>query len=94
MHRLIVPAAFAAASFLFVAVPAAQAATPEPMVAGSLTDVSAQERRFERRFERRINRQIRRMTRPHAGPRRCVTERTRIVRPNGAVTFRTVQRCR
>ena len=90
MYRLIVPAAFAAASFLFVAVPAAQAATPEPMVAGSVTDVSAQ----ERRFERRINRQIRRMTRPHAGPRRCVTERTRIVRPNGAVTFRTVQRCR
>ena len=94
MHRLILPAAFAAASFLFVAPAATQAATPEPAAVGSTTDISAQERRFERRMERRIDRQLRRMTQPHMGPRRCVTERTRIVRPNGAVTFRTVQRCR
>jgi len=90
MHRLILPAALVAASFLFVAAPSAsQAATPEPIAAGSVTDISAQ----EGRFERRMNRQFRRMTRPHMGPR-CVTERARIVRPNGAVTFRTVQRCR
>jgi hypothetical protein len=94
MHRLILPAALAAASFLFVAPSATQAAAPERAAVGSVTDISAQERRFERRMERRINRQMRRMMRPHMGPRRCVTERTRIVRPNGAVTFRTMQRCR
>jgi hypothetical protein len=91
MHRLVLPAALAAASFLFVAAPSAtQAAAPETMATETVTDISAQ----ERRIERRINRQLRRMTRPHMGPRRCVTERTRIQRPNGTVTFRTVQRCR